>query len=332
MHGYLNTLFTYGILSCLLWGGVANADIYRCAGDGGGMVFQDRPCSGAVVAVPDAAPIASAASASKSFLWQAQVGKGRLYLLGSIHFGVPEMYPLPAVITSAFDASDTLVVEANILDVNPAALAQLVASKAVYHDGSTLRQQLSDNTWRRLSEVASGLGMPVEMLNVQKPWFVSMTLTALALNRLGFSESLGIDRHFLDRAQGSKTIVELEGMEWQLSLFDRLTAREQVLMLEETLREIDNGKRFFDRMLNAWKRGDSAAIQALFDEGLLNDPAAERLNTLLITDRNHSMTERLEMLAAGGGTFFVVVGAGHFTGNEGIIALLRQKGYSVSQR
>jgi len=340
MRGYLKAFLTCCLFPVLLWGGTAHADIYRCASEHGGMVFQDRPCSSASSDVPKAnASLAETAPATVShdvspgstFLWQAQVGEGRLYLLGSIHFGVPEMYPLPAVITSAFEAADTLVVEANILDVNPAELAQLVAAKAIYHDGSTLRQQLSENTWQRLSDVASDLGMSVEMLDAQKPWFVSMTLTALVLNRLGYSESLGIDQHFLNQAQGSKKIVELEGMAWQLSLFDRLTASEQVLMLEETLREIDTGKSFFDRMLKAWKEGDTVAVQALFDEGLLSEPAAKRLNKLLITDRNYAMTGRLEALAADGGTLFVVVGAGHFTGNEGIIALLRRKGYQVSQ-
>jgi len=206
-----------------------------------------------------------------------------------------------------------------------------VAEKAIYRDGSTLKQQLSAATWQRLTEVAATLNLPLELVNRQKPWFVAMTLSALALNRFGYSEELGIDRHFLSQAQGRKKIIELESMEWQLGLFDQLTAAEQVAMLEQTLNELSGGKAFFERMLRAWKSGDAAAVQVLLDESEVNAPGSERLNQLLILDRNRSMTATLKKLASQGGHYFVVVGAGHLAGDKGIIALLQQHGYRVSQ-
>jgi uncharacterized protein YbaP (TraB family) len=102
-------------------------------------------------------------------------------------------------------------------------------------------------------------------------------------------------------------------------------------MLEETLGELKDGRLFFERMLHAWKRGDAAAIQSLLNESTLKEPGAERINQLIIIDRNHSMTQTLEKLAKQGGHYFVVVGAGHLAGDEGIIALLKQHGYRVSQ-
>jgi hypothetical protein len=310
----------------LIFSGPLQAAIYRCA-DG---QFQDRPCVGERVG--EAAPAVADVDQGKHFIWQATAaGKGTLYLLGSIHFGTQEMYPLPSVITSAFAQSDSLVVEANILEVDPMQMAQLVASTAIYRDGSTLQQHLSTATWQRLTEVAATMNLPVELVNQQKPWFVSMTLSALALNRFGYSEELGIDRHFLSQAQGRKKIIELESVEWQLSLFDKLTPDEQVLMLEETLRELGDGKAFFERMLKAWKRGDAKDVQALFDEGVMNEPRSAHLNQLMILDRNRTMVATLEKLASQGGRYFVVVGAGHLTGEAGIIELLRKRGYQVSQ-
>ncbi len=306
----------------LFFSGSLHAEIYRCAD---GKLFQDRPCVGDAVTNTVIEP-------GRHFLWQASAGKGTLYLLGSIHFGTQEMYPLPAVITSAFSRSDSLVVEANILDVDPLQMMQLITEKALYHDGSTLQQHLSAATWQKLTSVAADLNISLEMVNQQKPWFVSMTLSALALNRLGYSEELGIDRHFLTLAQGRKKIIELESLAWQLGLFDKLTAEEQAAMLEETLRELNDGKAFFERMLRAWKRGDAAGIQALFDEGLLKNPGAERVNQIILLDRNRSMAESLEKLANQGGSYFVVVGAGHLTGDEGIIALLKRRGYKVQQQ
>lgn len=338
----LKTYFIRGLLFCLLVGaGPAHAmGFYRCVDNEGNSAFQDRPCVGApnLTQATDTLPEGQSepppkplAKENRSFLWQAQINQATVYLLGSIHFGVPEMYPLPAVIGEAFKKSDTLVVEADILDVDPAEMAQLVSSKAVYPEGKSLKQHLSDPTWKRLTEVANDLKVPMGMLDMQKPWFVSMTLTALAINRLGFSEELGLDRYFLNKARGKKQIIELEGIEQQLSMFELLPVKDQILMLEQTLHEVDDGKSFFDRMLKAWKQGDSEGVQALFDEGEKAFPQSKRVNQFLLTDRNYSMGARVEKLAEKGGTLFVVVGAGHFTGDEGIIALLTQKGYQVNQ-
>ncbi len=322
-----NTIITIGLLLLTaLFSGISQAEVYRCVSANGSNTFQDRPCQGQTATAP-----LNQIKKERPFLWQATAGKGTLYLLGSIHFGTPAMYPLPTIISTTFNNADTLVVEANILDVDPLSATRLFTEKALYHDGSTLQKELNATTWQQLTAAARTFNIPIEILNKQKPWFASMTLTALALNHFGYSEALGIDRHFLKQAQGQKKIVELESLEWQLSLFEQLTPQGQVAMLEETLRELKNGKSFFESMLHAWKSGDAEALQALIDESTPNDAHAARLNQLIITDRNHSMTKVLNRLANQGGHYFVVVGAGHLTGNEGIIALLKRQGYQVSQ-
>ncbi len=305
----------------------AQARVFKCTDESGVVRFQDRHCPGAELIIDRPA----ADKTNKHFIWQASAGKGTLFLLGSIHFGTPQMYPLPKVMTSSFEKSDTLVVEADIGNVDQLQLAQLIASKAMYQDGSNLRQHLSAKIWHKLEQVAQSMAVPVELLNMQKPWFVSMTLTALALKQLGFSEERGIDAHFLRLAQGKKKIVELEGLAWQLSLFDRLTVAEQVMMLEESLRELGEGKAFFDKMLRHWRAGDAQGIQRLFDEGLMAEARGARLNQIIMLDRNKSMAEKLHRLAEKGGRYFVVIGAGHLPGRQGIVALLRQQGYQVDQ-
>jgi len=307
------------------------ARVYKCTDESGVVRFQDRHCAGAEVIIGSGESGSDADKATKHFLWQASAGKGTLFLLGSIHFGTPQMYPLPMVMTSSFKKSGTLVVEADINNVDQIQLAQLLASKAMYQDGSNLRQHLSDKTWRKLEQVAQSMAMPIELLNKQKPWFVSMTLTALALKQLGFSEDRGIDAHFLNLAKGKKKVIELEGMAWQLSLFDQLTPAEQVMMLEESLRELNEGKAFFDKMLRFWSAGDAAGIQSMFDEGIMAEDSGGRLNQLILLDRNKSMTEKLHALAEKGGRYFVVVGAGHLPGSQGIVELLQQRGYQINQ-
>jgi uncharacterized protein YbaP (TraB family) len=325
------------VLSLLLLTATASAQqVFKCRDEGGAIRFQDRPCSGEAVVSPGsgasgaASPDADGAPAGKHYFWQADAGKGTLYLLGSIHFGTDEMYPLPGIMTSLFKQADALVVEADVSNLDPAATARLVAEKAMYRDGTTLQQQLSPELWQHLQAASTKLGMPVELLNMQKPWFVSMTLTALALNKLGYAEDKGIDIHFLSLAKGKKKVIELEGFEWQLSLFDRMTAKEQIKMLEETLGELEQGKAYFDELLAAWQAGDAAAIQKLFDDEA-SASGDEKFNRMILTDRNKTMTEKLHAMAEQGGRYFVVVGAGHMSGELGIVARLRQRGYRIKQ-
>jgi len=318
---------SFVLLLGLLFIAPVQAKVFKCTDDAGIVSFQDRPCAAAELVSVDS----ELDNKARHFLWQASAGRGTLFLLGSIHFGTPQMYPLPKVMTSSFNKSDTLVVEADIGNVDQIQLAQLLASKAMYQDGLSLRQHLSAETWQKLEQVAESMGVSVELLNMQKPWFVSMTLTALALKQLGFSEDKGIDAHFLSLAKGKKKVVELEGIAWQLSLFDQLTSAEQVMMLEESLRELDEGKAFFDKMLRFWSAGNAAGIQSMFDEGLLAEDSGDHLNQLVMLDRNKTMAEKLHVLAEQGGQYFVVVGAGHLSGEEGIVARLKRLGYQINQ-
>lgn len=335
MPGRVRIIHLVVLLLGLCLTGAASAEVYECRDAAGAVRFQDRPCAGMEAPLREAvdAPARPTvqAQSGEHFFWRASAGAGELYLLGSIHFGTAQMYPLPEVMMRAFQGADALVVEADVLNADPMQTAQLVASKAMYQDGTRLQQQLSPQTWTRLQEVAASLGMPVAMLNMQKPWFVSMSLTALALKRLGYSEDQGIDAHFLGLARDKKQVIELESMAQQLSLFDRLSTAEQVMMLEQTLDEIEQGKAFFEELLSLWQAGDAAGVQRLFDEGMLKSAAGERLNQVIMIERNRQMSAALDALARQGGEYFVVVGAGHLPGPEGILALLRERGYDINQ-
>ena len=312
----------------------AQAAVFKCADATGNQVFQDRPCAGSVQAAPLIAAKADAAPPGKSgnLLWKASAPGGTVYFMGSIHFGTPAMYPLPTVITEAFKRADALVVEADVLNVDPQAMAGVVAAKAMYQDGSSLQSQLPPALWQRLGQVSSSMGLPAQLLERQKPWFASMTLTALTLQRYGFSEELGVDQHFLQQAaREGKRVIELESIEQQLGLFDAFSPAEQVAMLEQTLDDIERGPQFLRDTVAAWKAGDDGRLDALLNEEYRTDAASQRMYRLLIVERNHTMSTKIAGLLQQGGTYFVVVGAGHLVGDESIVNLLRGKGYRLDK-
>lgn len=311
---------------------VAAEGIFRCEQIDGSMRFQGTPCQ--AVAMPEHLPriAKQALAANKSFIWQAhkQGVAGRLYVVGSIHFGTPGMYPLPKAMTDAFKVSDTLVVEADIAGVDPQVMAALVAQYGVYQDGSTLKDHIADETWQMLEDATRTLGMSSALLLGQRPWLASMSLSALMLNQLGYQESLGVDRYFMTRV-AEHDLIELEGLEFQLQLFGKLTAAEQEAMLRASLEELDQGKAFFEGLLRHWQQGDAPGLNEIFNEGFDDSAAAQRLLEVIMLQRNHRMAQKIEALFADGRVHFVVVGAGHLPGEQGVLELLEQRGFSLKQ-
>jgi len=266
-------------------------------------------------------------------LWTVTGPRGVAYLLGSLHFGKPEMYPLPAEMTQAFEASQALVVETNINALDPARVAEIVAAKAMYRDGTTLSQVLTPATWRELEQVSEKIGASAKLMERQKPWLVTLSLTSLALKRFGFNEDLGIDKHFMElAAAGKKPIIELETFEQQLDFLDGFSNAEQEEMLKETFDELDKGRQFLVDVLKAWRTGDAQAIDRLMNEEFRDTSKTDaHMYRVLITERNAAMVDKLDRLFNHGGNYFVVLGAAHFVGADGIVDALKAKGYHVEQ-
>lgn len=325
------------------------AGVYKCLDSNGGTIFQDRPCSGdlmpanealtppatATAATSNPEPAASLPSDSSGngnyFFWHATSNSSTVYLLGSVHFGREDMYPLPQAVMTAFASAPTLVVEADVSALDPSQALTLLTGKATYTDGGNLQSQLDPQTWQRLTDVSTELGLPAPLLNMQKPWMASMTLTALAVKRMGYSETLGIDMHFLNRARGNKTIVELEGLAWQTELMASLSSSEQILMLNDAIRMVEQGDDYFGRMIATWQRGDTAGLEALMRESFGDTSATAGLTRKILTDRNATMAAKIRDLAQNGTPLFVVVGAAHMIGENGLVAHLQRQGYAIQQ-
>lgn len=270
------------------------------------------------------------AKKASEFMWEVRSKTAAAYLLGSVHLMKKNIYPLARTIEDAFKRSDVLVVEANINNIDPAESAK-IARKALYQPGDSLRKHISRETYDMVKEEAARIGLPPEILGNQRPWFLSMTFTAFELMKWGFKPQYGIDRHFLTEAEGRKRIVELESIDYQVNLLSGLSESEQELLLKYTLKELPVLGAEADRMLHAWKTGDAGEMAALLSEGIKRDSELSSFYNSLLYERNRNMASKIEEFLRSDKTWFVVVGAGHLVGKEGIIEILKEKGYSVRQ-
>jgi len=266
----------------------------------------------------------------RTFLWKVQSEKSMVYILGSIHLLKKENYPLSPKIETAFDKSDTLVVEANVQEQDKVN-TQAIMEKGLYPSNDSLAGHLSPETYELLKKEATKLNLPMEVFDRQRPWLLSMTLEAMELLKLGYDPSYGADNYFLSRAKGQKKILELESMDEQISLVGDLSDREQELLLLLTLKDLQNAAREIDQVVQAWKSGDTKGMEAAMMKSSQEDPRLAPIQEKLIYDRNRKMISKIEEYLREKGTYFVVVGAGHLVGDRGIVEALRKKGYSVGQ-
>ena len=266
----------------------------------------------------------------KSFLWKVQSRTSTVYVLGSVHFAKKDIYPLNQKIEDAFDQSDSLVVEANVNDINKIDIQKLM-EQAVYPENDTLEKHVSSETLESLKKETGGLGIPFELLNRQKPWFVAMTLVSLETIKLGLDPHLGIDKYFLSKAEGKKKILELESMDYQVSLLSGFSDKEQELFLISTLKDLNIMGQEVNQLTQAWMSGDTKSMESILMRSILEDNRLSPIFEKLIFERNRRMVTKIEDFLRTKETYFVIVGAGHLVGNQGVVELLRGKGYPIKQ-
>ena len=277
------------------------------------------------------APIESAFSYDqKSLLWKVQSSRSTVYLLGSIHCLKEDVYPLNQAIENAYESSDKLVVEANINDLGNLDLRTL-ADRAFYNNDDHVGNHVSPETYRLIKKESKALGMPIELLRMQKPWFLALAFQAMELVRLGYSPEHGVDYHFLTRAQGKKSILELESLDEQLSLLSGFSDGEQEKFLIYTLETLSSMDRQVGNMVRAWTSGDAQAMESILSDAALQDESIAPIFRKLFDERNVRMTSKIEGYLNSSGGYFVIVGAGHLVGKKGLVELLRSKGYVVEQ-
>ena len=286
---------------------------------------------GALVAaiVLVAAMLGHTAAAARNFLWKATKGPGVVYLVGSLHLLTADYYPLSPALDAAFRDSDLLVEQIDLREVSASGSQLKMLTRGMLAPGQTLDKVVSPPTYALVNKRLEGLGLPVEPLKRFKPWMLAVTLLALEWQKAGFDPNLGLDQHFFNGATvGGKTVQGLETVEYQISRFDEMTPDQQDRMLAETLKELDTEIASITKLADAWKQGDVTTIERIVLQDVKQEP---QMYQRLLVDRNRNWLPKIEALFARAGRAFVVVGAAHLVGPDGLIQMLKAKGYSVEQ-
>jgi len=269
------------------------------------------------------------AAAARDFLWKVSGATGSLYLVGSVHLLTKDFYPLSPTLERAFKESDLLVEEADLAEMlSPAAQMQMLA-RGMLPANTSLDAVVSPATFELVVTRAKELALPVEPLKRFKPWSLALMLTQLEWQKAGYDGELGLDRHFYDRARmDGKRVQGLETAEFQIAQLDGLPMDLQERMLAEALDDLDSEMANISTLTKAWQTGDAPTVERIVLQDMKKEPA---IYERLLVARNRNWLPQLEALFNRSGRAFVVVGAAHLIGPDGLIAMLKAKGYRLEQ-
>lgn len=266
---------------------------------------------------------------AQSSVWEIRRGSSRLFLGGTCHVLRESDLPLPPEFDQAFAASRTLYFETDVARIQSPETQQTILAEGLFADGRTLASVLTPAAWQAAQAYCQKAGLPVETIQITKPWLFTIMIATLEVQKLGVSLE-GVDlRLFRRAAAAQKQTGELESFETHLAFLTQLGAGHESEMVLNSIEEVNELPAMLNGILAAWKTGDLAKIEQL----MLRDMRAKypAIYQELIVKRNHAWLPKIESMLASPEIEFVLVGAGHMAGKDGLLARLRAKGCTVTQ-
>ena len=271
----------------------------------------------------------SITSYAGSPVWKVSKGEQYLYVGGTIHMLASSDYPLPDAFERAYTASSKLVFETDISQLNSPELQRYIAGKVAFQDGRTLRQALKPETFKLLEQHLQAQGVPVESVLGLRPGMVSVTLTLMELQRLGMAGT-GVDEFFHQKAiSDGKALGELETAMSQIDFLADLGKGYEDELILHTLEEVKMIPQLMADTKRAWRTGQLSQLEPLMIEPMVEN-YPELYQTLLVNRNNLWMPQIYQMLEDDT-VEFILVGALHLVGKDGLLDQLEANGYSVER-
>jgi uncharacterized protein YbaP (TraB family) len=271
------------------------------------------------------ASLAGLARADGAAVWSIKGTHNTVYLAGSVHALPKDHAELPPQLERAYLASDAIVMEVDLDDLDPFEAVQFVTSNGTLPPPQSLADIVGADKYANIIKVADSLGLPELAIQRLEPWAAAMVLTQFALMKSGFDPQLGIDMQIADRARtDGKPIDGLESVTDQLSIFDSRSMDEQSKFLVDAAKDVPKMHDDLERLIAAWR---SADLRGLEREFLKERAQAPALYDQLLGARNRKWLPKIEALLGSDKNYLVLVGTLHFVGSDGLLELLAREGH-----
>jgi hypothetical protein len=267
-------------------------------------------------------------SFSQSSVWLIEGNDSKIYVGGTIHRLREKDYPLPKEFYDAYNHSEILVTESDDTQHNTAVNAKKLRDVTLYTDEKTLKSVLNETVYYKLDSVCKQYKIDLTRMSKYKPSLVISSLTYQALRTLDASAD-GVERHFINIAvKDNKSFLYLESFDDQLNFWDNIGKGNENEFVLHSLEDINENNESFEELIECWRHGNEEFMLEQINEFKKDFP---KLYLSLLVERNRSWIPHLEAYLETPEVEFVLFGALHLYGPEGVIQKMKEKGYKVLQ-
>lgn len=264
-----------------------------------------------------------------SLLWEIS-GKGiqaPSYLFGTIHMIGKEDFFLTEATKASFEKAQRITFEIDMEEMTDFTKLFPLLMKSFMANDTTLEDLLTPQDYALVQEHFESVGLPMMFLNRIKPMFLSALGEGDMTSMDGSSgDVMSYEMELMSMAQQRKLPIDgLETAEFQMSVFDSIPYKVQAEMLVESIKTEDTGEGQFEQMVKLYKNQDLQGMQSMMES---EEGGIGGYEDLLLVGRNRNWIPVMAGMMAERPTFFAV-GAGHLGGGQGVVALLREAGYTV---
>lgn len=269
-------------------------------------------------------PVSAAFSQTNhSLLWEISSPnlKHPSYIFGTIHVICADDFTPSDSLLQAIHTSKVLWLE---LDPTDLSLPHNLREMMVMKNGQNLSELISVNDYQKIKHFLE------DTLEIKEEWvqnFKPIVLTNLLYSRfLSCDKAESVENLLLGYARASETEIKgMETLDEQIELLDQIPYTEQASMLLEMIDEYARSIEEFNTLQKLYKNQNVEQLSAIIDETQLGYTA---FNQKLLKERNIRWLPILEKsLQSSPG--FIAVGAAHLGGNDGLLELFRQNGYTL---
>lgn len=281
----------------------------------------------AAAAIVLAAGSAEAAPA----IWEARDADSRVVIFGSVHALPPDLEWRTPLLDASVSAADLVYFET---DIGPLGMTAL-AIKILVQQFQTMREPWFDRLTAEQRDMVvkalEPLGIGLDQASVTPPWVLAMQLTDLAMRE----DEMG---GTMEMASGVESVLQWElpkerkgYFETPGEQFDILaggTVDEQIQQLLITIEQggIGDGAEELGDIVRAWAAGEPDKLEMVPKS---DDEAA--VLDLLLKQRNRNWLPVVETMLKDNRENLIVVGAGHLAGEDSVLDLLAEAGYTVNR-
>lgn len=269
----------------------------------------------------------------KGFFFEITKNGNTAYVFGSSHTPGVLTFPLRPEIESALNQAPCIAKE---LPLNAPVTVTSMMRSFLLPEGKVLSDQLTPEVRIRLKGFLEKYRYPASKLDRCKVWLAADTIPVLAAMssppRDFGSASKSLDAYLIERALLRKVpMLGIEKVIEQITAKERLTNAEQQALLIEVLDVDDNLKEAEQWMIQQFKNGDIETLRVGFLDKNSHIAAHRKAYEKFVFSRNETQAERIDEMVRNDSKCVFAMGALHLGGDDGVIRLLKMRGYAARQ-